>query len=248
MSQNPYQPSAEPVDQNLAELPAAVEPFVSASARAMAVLVLFAGFAVVLLLEIGAEFYSLGIARRMQAEIEVPDREFALLGLIALGVNVLRFVAYLATVVAYLIWLHRAYRNLPALGARDLQYTPRSAVLWWFCPLANLVVPFRVVRETWQASDAASYQAPGGWKSAPTSILLNFWWASWLISLFVINLVSRVSSAAATPDGYIISSVFNIFSCALFLLATLLAALVVRRIDLFQRRGEANVYAAYGAV
>ena len=36
--------------------------------------------------------------------------------------------------VAWLVWQHRRQRNLVRLGARQLRFTPRWAVGWWFVP------------------------------------------------------------------------------------------------------------------
>ena len=57
------------------------------------------------------------------------------------------FLVWLGTATAVLMWVHRAYRNLPALGARDMAYSPGWAVGWWFIPFLNLVRPYQVVRE-----------------------------------------------------------------------------------------------------
>src|SRR5689334_7274535 len=67
------------------------------------------------------------------------SRQFAVL--------VAKLALLVATAVAFLIWFHRAHKNLPALGARELKYTPGWAVGGFFVPLLNLVRPADVMRE-----------------------------------------------------------------------------------------------------
>jgi hypothetical protein len=225
-----------------------VAPFVSATPVATALVVLFGVFGLTVLLEMGSEAASLNLAHRMQSGVDISDREIQLHDLRALIVTAIRGLVFLITAIVYLMWIHRAYRNLPALGATGLKYSPRSAVLWWFCPLANLVVPFQIVRETWQASDLASYQSPEGWQKAPTSILLGFWWGGWIASNFAGRAIDRMAARIETPDGFAAVTIASIGYCALLLVTALLAALVVRRIDRLQRRGDpAETFATHYA-
>lgn len=58
-------------------------------------------------------------------------------------------LADLAACIGFLIWVHGAQRNLPALGASGLEFSPLSAVIWFFVPVANAVVPAFVLNELW---------------------------------------------------------------------------------------------------
>lgn len=84
-------------------------------------------------------------------------------------------VGFLAGLVC-LAWLYRVYTNLPALGARDLRFTPEWAVGLWFIPFAHLYYPYHVIREIWRESD------PGGAEDSQLqlgspSALIGWWWA-----------------------------------------------------------------------
>lgn len=88
---------------------------------------------------------------------------------------------FVATGVAFLVWLYQARVNLRAFGIRRPSYSREWVVLSFLVPLVNFYRPYQVVREIWQASD------PGGrdafnWRSLPVSGLLLAWWvlfASW---------------------------------------------------------------------
>jgi len=63
-------------------------------------------------------------------------------------------IGVLLAIIAFLvIWVHRVYRNLPALGARGLRFTPGQAVRSWFGKITSLYRPYRVIKEIWKSSD-----------------------------------------------------------------------------------------------
>lgn len=156
---------------------------------------------------------------------------------VVLGVlGLTEFGVFLATGILFLVWFCRAYRNLPALGARDLMATPGWAVGWFFVPIACLFRPFQVATEIWKASDPA---VPGTDKSSrdamPTWSILGLWWFAWLIS----EVMDRVSMQATIhPDmsNAAMASQILAISSVLNMVAAVFALLVVRSIT--QRQEE----------
>lgn len=68
--------------------------------------------------------------------------------LLELITGLLQITVFIATAIFFLIWLYRVYGNLRSLGASTVEYTPGWAVGWFFVPLANLVIPYKIVHET----------------------------------------------------------------------------------------------------
>lgn len=97
-------------------------------------------------------------ARALPLLIQTPGAVVILLGV-------------LSAAVAFTMWMHRAFRNLPALGARDLRWSPAWAAGAWFIPIVNFVVPILVASELWRASGGAG----GGVRWLPAA-----WWAAWV--------------------------------------------------------------------
>lgn len=89
-----------------------------------------------------------------------------------------RAIVLSATVVLFAIWIHRMQSNTFSLGIMDLQYTPAWAVGWNFVPIANLWIPYQVMREIWCAN-----RNPTGWQFDKPSRFLIVWWLLWLASL-----------------------------------------------------------------
>jgi hypothetical protein len=142
----------------------------------------------------------------------------------------LQLLVYIATSLVFLMWLHRVYRNLQALGVLGLKYSPGWAVGGFFVPFLNLVRPFQVVKEIWKASDpkvAPRYS----WQDAPTSGLVGWWWALFLISSFLGQLVWRMSAGAHTPASVLNLTNALLASDAFSALASVPAILLVRGVD-----------------
>lgn len=166
---NPYaSPAAEalPLRQPAASYddddyrPAIKYPYVSAHGRATATVVLLALSVLLNGASLGFTVKSLGLlasaqrgesfTRAQLAEVEVIASRFASLLLIAFACRVL-------TIIAFLLWFYRVHRNLPALRAEHLKFTPGWAVGGWFVPVIGLFLPYQVMREVLRESDPARF-------------------------------------------------------------------------------------------
>jgi hypothetical protein len=101
-----------------------------------------------------------------------------------LGGAFLELGVRIAIAVCFLVWIHRAYRNLPALGAQLMRFTPGWAVGWWFVPIAVMWRGYQVTRELWILSQPAQAVLPTGERIQRRAPLLGWWWAVYLISTF----------------------------------------------------------------
>jgi Domain of unknown function (DUF4328) len=124
----------------------------------------------------------------------------------------------------FLFWFRRAYRNLPALGAQGLEWSPRSAVLWWFVPLANLIVPLLIASDIWKASDSTiTPNTRQGRATAKFPSFLIPWWVAWWVAW-----VTRGIRSSSTDVG-----IFALLTLPL-ILAAALAMFVIWKIQLRQ--------------
>jgi hypothetical protein len=162
---------------------------------------------------------------------ESIDYGMGLIGLVAL----FEIPLQLATVIFFCIWEYRAFNNLSALGAKNLEFSPGWAVGWWFIPFLNLVKPFQVVRELYNNSDPdvdedgflASYQG--------TPEIVGFWWGTYLAG----NITFRISNMMIDDRTGQISGAFPVtFLVAgiLALASSTLAIIIVREITRRQER------------
>ena len=151
-------------------------------------------------------------------------RRLALLSLLTWSTN----VAYLAGFTLFLMWVHRATANLPALGARSPRFTPARAVKAFFIPFVNLVRAYQVMAMIWTESQSQTLGDAGPVK--PRSIVIvNAWYALELVALSVNaffsvrNRIVRVGFAAHTV------------TVALIAAASTLGAIMVYKADARQR-------------
>jgi hypothetical protein len=145
-------------------------------------------------------------------------------GIIGLGLGVI------ATAGITFVWCHRATANAEVLGARDLGFTPASAVWWWFVPFANLVKVPQLMSALSKASRPEV--APGtDWRRAAASRLVPAWWGTWLL----VRVLSRLASGADSLDSFWISDGGLALLVAADLLSVVLAIAVFRGITADQR-------------
>jgi hypothetical protein len=90
----------------------------------------------------------------------------------------LRSLSWLLLAPGWWTWTALCNQLVRAYGLEPSR-RPIGTVLWWFVPLANLVVPVRVIAELWQASQRPE---PIVWRQIPVSRMVPAWWASfWLL-------------------------------------------------------------------
>jgi hypothetical protein len=233
----------------------AAEPYRSAGTLARVVTLLLVAYIVAALLSIGSGYMQLGLLERAggghtdfesvtEAHEPISDEEAEANDLRELVVGLLLLAVFLFNVVAFLIWLHRAYSNLTALGnpKQKLDYSPGWAIGAWFIPIINIVLPYRIVREIWAKSDPSIRTADDlqFTPAAPSSLLLA-WWLVWVAATVAGNLSFRFTSDVKTPADFIFATKWDIFSTALNIAAAVLAILVVRSIARRQEMRSRNV-------
>jgi len=136
-----------------------------------------------------------------------------------------------ATAVAFLAWLFQARVNLRAFGIRRPSYSRGWAVWSFLVPLVNLVRPYQVIREIWQASDPSGSDA-FNWRSLPVSGLLIAWWMLF-VGWGIVELVALLSSvgAGANLAKLQLSRSLSILANVCAAVSAFLACFVVARVS-----------------
>jgi hypothetical protein len=160
-------------------------------------------------------------------------------GLIAL----FQVPVYIATLVMFLIWLFRIYKNLDFLESQQhREFTPGWAVGWWFVPFANLVKPFQVMREAWFDSnpeiETEQTFLSASLRAAPS--YMGFWWALWIGSNIFSNIAGRFSDLNDPADVPLLGLVF-ILASGLSIAAAIICIKMVRDITSRQEQRFANL-------
>lgn len=190
--------------------------------------------AVALFIEI--DYY--GVLADLEAGIDLPvdeiaaaeDREaFAALG---------QVLAYVATIVGFIVWFRRAYRNTAGLHATGMRFKPGWAVGAWFVPVLNLWRPKQISNDIWRATDPALPRQATGWQDDPVHGLIHWWWAAWIAAGVFGNISTRVYLDAETLSEQLSASAVSAVADVIFIVAAILAILVVRAITIRQEERE----------
>ena len=219
---------------------ASVPPFRSARARTALVTLLLVANVVLSLIAVASDYLAIQLfsdimtGQRVTAgavvAIDTQQRTIAMAQLVVLPVTALFFF----------VWIHRAHKNLKALGAHGLKYSPGWAVGGFFTPILNLVRPYQVAKEIWKASDPNiddDYDI--SWQYARSSSAIGWWWTMSLL-LLLAGIAGRAANqyfaSSETPEAALIGPAVILVSDALTALAALLAIRVVTGIGVRQRQ------------
>ncbi len=160
--------------------------------------------------------------------------------------NVVQLAIYVVGGVLFIVWFHRAYGNLGALGVRRPRRRSGWAIGGWFVPFMNLVVPKQLANDIWRSGDPELDAGDAHWGSRPVSGVVHLWWALWILSGVSFRYSTTSMSAADTFDGLHASIVADAV-CQVFGVAAAVAAVwVVKRASERQER-RARLIDAPGA-
>ncbi|MCC7365450.1 MAG: DUF4328 domain-containing protein [Dehalococcoidia bacterium] len=110
----------------------------------------------------------------------------------------LQFLATLASVPAFIWWTRRATCNVQSFGIERPEFSPASAIWWWFVPIANLVQPLRVLNQAWRASGPDTIDDyERSYRAASIPPVLPIWWVLWQVCNV---LWGAVPTATDDPD------------------------------------------------
>ncbi|MDQ3920581.1 MAG: DUF4328 domain-containing protein [Acidobacteriota bacterium] len=222
------------------------EPFRSGHARAQAVVSLFVVYILANLAALVSSLLQLSMLSDVAAGVRYTRSQLQSNDLRQAAITVLCLIVYVALAAVFLLWVHRAYRNLRALGnpERLLNHSPGWAVGSFFIPLVNLYLPYKIVREIWDLSDPnvrtqddLMFSQPGG------SPLLVVWWLSWIAVNIVGSIIFQLGLGARSLDTLLWMTKGLIIMRALNVVAAVLALLVVRQID--RRQEERSRHVSY---
>jgi Domain of unknown function (DUF4328) len=115
------------------------------------------------------------------------------------SVGVVVSFLYLATlVIAFIvngIWIYRASWNAREIQPATDRIKPGWAIGFFAVPLANLWLPFKAMRQTWNSS-----HDPSGMIDRPGPSLLGWWWVLWIVNGALGQMSLKMSRQAETLE------------------------------------------------
>jgi len=213
----------EPSEEEVSFLP----PFLSTRVSVLVLGWLFLLTAAVSWLAVGVDYAQLQLAAQLAGEGGVERSTWLAHWFSKRVVGGVQLACMGLTALAFLSWLYRVRVNVRALGMRKMRYRREWTLLSFLVPILNLLRPYQVVREIWQASDPKT-GGPVGWKAVHTPRLLAYWWLlllaylgleilAWAIfdpaaplatrrTAYMVGLVADVSAAVSASLAYFVVS------------------------------------------
>ncbi|UUU31350.1 DUF4328 domain-containing protein [Streptomyces sp. CA-210063] len=148
----------------------------------------------------------------VEADADRADRFYGLTG----SAQVL---AYLATVVVFLIWFHRVRVNAEVFEPFGHRKKRGWAIGGWFVPIVNLWFPRRIALDCWDASSP--------WDKPRSHALVNVWWTLWIIGGVASQASARVYRRAETAEELESATEQVLFADAIEIPGAVLAILFV---------------------
>lgn len=190
-----------------------------------------------------ALIYRMSLLRRLQSGGSVSQTQGEGADNAVVVVTTIWSFAFLATVVLWCVWQHRAQRSAGEITTGGLRFTPAWAVGWWFIPFANLVKPFQAVRELWKASHGGA-----AWNERATWHVIGWWWGLWIAgnihlwfgpNEFGFGFGVGSAGGPTSLSGLISRDTWEIVSLLLRVVAAVLAIVIVRSIVRSQETASA---------
>ena len=209
-----------------------ITAFASGHTRAMFAVGLLAACALVHALVILLQFSSYNLLSGIKLGRAVtPDEATSLRERVELTQS-LYYGVFAFTVIVFLMWVHRANRNLPALETMGREFTPAWSVGCFFVPIANLVWPYQAMVEIARGSDPQQGSVGDHtWQRPRSSPLVPLWWTAFLIRGFAGWLVSVNAAGVSSVDSAMTATLSIIALNIVSIVAAGLAIAMVLMID-----------------
>ncbi len=127
-------------------------------------------------------------------------------GLVAL----LLLAAITGSMITFIMWYYRAYKNLHALNITTLNFEAGWAIGAWFVPFLNMGRPYVIMRETWE--ETQDYYLPKEEKPmAVSSAIVGWWWGLYLTANIMAYIVTFLAKSSHGNEDLMTYTEFNIF-------------------------------------
>jgi hypothetical protein len=146
----------------------------------------------------------------------------------------------LATVILFLVWHAQANANARALTGRTPRFGTAPALVCWFVPFANLVIPWLNLNDIWNTTGGSSASRRTG---RGTNLVLAWWLA--IVGQLVLALVNGVPSRSTIDIAPF--APLALAQTALYIASVVLMIMTVRAIGTTQESATGQPVTASAA-
>lgn len=139
----------------------------------------------------------------------------------------------IVTAAVFVTWSYRAHANLRLLERNGIKHQDHETIWWWVVPVANLFMPFRVLRET--ARGTSSNLEDPHWKSRAFPRVVNVWTWAFVGGMLLTQYAERLFGSARTLDEMGAAGVTYALGAASLVVAAVAGSTMVREITVGQK-------------
>jgi hypothetical protein len=202
------------------------------------------------ILAIGSDLLEIRLMNRLVGGEDVSPSSLDSNDIRQIVVGLLVLAAYVASIVLFIRWFHRAYSNLPALGSEP-RFKRGWAIGGWFVPIMWFWRPKQIANDIWRGTDSSTRSLHI--TKTDVAPLVGIWWAAWIIAgvVFTRSSLAYASTPTAleagvsamlgdTADAEDIrrAAVLDLVANGIDIAAAVLAILVVQRMTSRQSERE----------
>jgi Domain of unknown function (DUF4328) len=142
----------------------------------------------------------------------------------------------LVNAIIFIMWFHRAYKNLATCGRPSLaSWGPGWAIGGWFVPFLNLVRPVQIAQEIGQGMQKlALVRTKEDLVKVVALPLIGVWWGISIFHGLMLRIGTTVIGNATRPDDVVFGLNFLFYSFMIGIVATFLCIMMVRQISRFE--------------
>lgn len=146
-------------------------------------------------------------------------------------IGFVQILLFIVQGIVILMWIYRANKNLRALGATNMRFSPGWSVGWYFVPLLSLWKPYQAMKEIFLKSKELSSNTTGN-----KSLLLPAWWALWIITEIIGQIIWRyIRNGNLEVEDYLTMSLFNQFADVLEIVLNIVFLLIITAVHQWQQ-------------
>lgn len=142
-------------------------------------------------------------------------------------VNIIYLIAYIISIVTFILWFRRAYYNLHVKND-NLNHTEGWAAGGWFVPIMSLYVPYQIMKELYEETKELLYKKGIDLSESLSTTYVGWWWGAWILNNVIAQIIFRTSKDEQTVEGLANATLVEIGSSAFGIVLALITVKVIK--------------------
>ncbi|MDR1199440.1 MAG: DUF4328 domain-containing protein [Prevotellaceae bacterium] len=149
-------------------------------------------------------------------------------------ISIVLAIARIVSIIIFIMWFRRAYYNIhQKVNSRRLTFSEGWAAGSWFVPIINLFRPYQIMKELYY--ETKKLLTDKGYTVNYTTNFLGWWWALWIISVIIGQILFRTwLKQLETLDELISATTFDMVSSVVEIVLAIVTIKIIKDYSLFE--------------